>query len=121
MNTPTDMTIKYWLNWFASFAENKLTPRRRDEALSVLNLVDCAPEDKAEVARLQARPDEVPRLRAAASELLSACVEAEDWLTHHGGDPDEDPGLDGLLRMLSAAIVSANRGRVVEQIHDPND
>lgn len=47
------------------------------------------------------------RLIAAAPNLLEACVEAEDWLDNHGGDPNTDPGLSDLLKMLQQAIAKA--------------
>lgn len=47
------------------------------------------------------------RLIAAAPDLLAACRGAEEWLDHHGGDPDTDPGLAELLKMLRAAIAAA--------------
>lgn len=46
-------------------------------------------------------------LIAAAPELLTGCVEAENWLDNHGGDPRRDAGLRGLLQLLRDAIQKA--------------
>ena len=56
---------------------------------------------------VETRVREDATLIAAAPDLHDACVEAEDWLDNHGGDPDDDPGLAIVLSILRAAIAKA--------------
>ncbi len=53
------------------------------------------------------------RLATAASALLAACEEAEEWLDNHGGDPETDPGLAELLGILRDVICFVNLGKAV--------
>jgi len=61
MSKPTQKTVKYWLDWFSSFAEDRLSPPQCAEALEVLNLADCALSDAAENAALHTRLKEAEK------------------------------------------------------------
>ena len=65
--------------------------------------------DFCSIANLMPRPEVQANanLFLASPDLLAAAVEAENWLNHHGGDPDDDPGLRRLLAMLRSAIAKA--------------
>lgn len=42
--------------------------------------------------------------------FLAVCQESFCWLDNHGGDPERDPGLAGLLKLLSDVISAAESG-----------
>ena len=65
---------------------------------------------KFQTALLRQTQEAMMQSDQRVAQLLDAAVEAENWLENHGGDPDTDPGLAGLLDMLGAAIVNA-KGR----------